>query len=85
MFTDFTLSVTIFAVALAFTLFVSRNRARPKPREPAPVNQSVPVEQVSASRALEINQKDPRVVSRSRFTDPRAGSTGDWSSYLRVV
>lgn len=85
MFTDFTLSLAILAAALAFTLFASRNRTRVEPRQSTSMNQSVPVEQVSASRALEINQKDPRVVSRSRFTDPRAGSTGEWSSYLRVV
>lgn len=34
------------------------------------------VELVSATRAYEINEKDPRIVSRAYFTEKKSGSVG---------
>ena len=43
------------------------------------------VELISASRAFEINTKDPRIVSRAYFTEKRQGPTGDWDAYYGVT
>tara|TARA_A100001234_G_scaffold81256_1_gene71748 strand:+ start:78 stop:329 length:252 start_codon:yes stop_codon:yes gene_type:complete len=34
------------------------------------------IELVSATRAYEINEKDPRIVSRAYFTEKKSGSVG---------
>ena len=42
-----------------------------------PTKDDVPkVELVSATRAYEINEKDPRIVSRAYFTEKKTGSVG---------
>ena len=42
-----------------------------------PVKDDAPkIELVSATRAYEINEKDPRIVSRAYFTEKKTGSVG---------
>ena len=42
-----------------------------------PAKDDVPkIELVSATRAYEINEKDPRIVSRAYFTEKKTGSVG---------
>ena len=43
------------------------------------------VELISASRAFEINTKDPLIVSRDYFTEKRKGPTGDWTAYYGIT
>ncbi len=44
--------------------------------KPAKKDDVPKIELVSATRAYEINEKDPRIVSRAYFTEKKTGSVG---------